>query len=80
MDVAQSLGVLALALCGAVIVFLIVREVMCWYWKINDLLSEVKRSNELQAEILAVLRGAKAAEPTGSGAPPRRAPARGAVR
>lgn len=36
---------LLFAVCGAVLLFLILREVMCWYWKINlgiSLLSEIR--------------------------------------
>ena len=38
-------GVLAIALVVVAVVFLVLREFMCWYWKINQavaLLEEIK--------------------------------------
>ncbi len=44
-SVAGTLGTALVVLVIAIIVFLVFREVVCWYWKINktvDLLTEIR--------------------------------------
>lgn len=37
------------------LVFLLIREVMCWYWKINELLRETRETNKYLKEIAAAV-------------------------
>ena len=34
-------------LVGVIIVFLICREIVCWYWKINKLVELIEEQNDL---------------------------------
>ena len=34
--------ILSAALAGAFLLFLLMREVWCWYWKLNSLLGELR--------------------------------------
>jgi hypothetical protein len=36
---------------GAIIIFLIIREIVCWYWKINRLVALMEKQNNLLSEI-----------------------------
>jgi len=40
---------LLIFICAALLIFLIVREILCWYWKINERLDVM---NNIQAEIM----------------------------
>lgn len=48
---------LLLIIIGAVVLFLIMREVMCWYYKINERLSLQKETNKLLNDVLSHLKG-----------------------
>lgn len=56
MHYGNSPGVALLALVIAVVIFLVLREIFCWYWKIN-------RMVELLESIDANLRGRSAGAP-----------------
>ena len=34
-----------------IVIFALIREIQCWYWKINARLDEQKKTNELLAKI-----------------------------
>jgi len=38
-------------LAGIVIVFLICREIICWYWKINNIVALLEEQNRLLGEL-----------------------------
>jgi hypothetical protein len=40
---AQGIGTLLVVLLISTVLFLIFREVICWYWKINERLSELRQ-------------------------------------
>jgi len=40
---AQGLGMLLVVLLILIVLFLIAREYVCWYWKINERLSELQQ-------------------------------------
>ncbi|MDA3930315.1 MAG: hypothetical protein PF541_15300 [Prolixibacteraceae bacterium] len=44
---------LLITIAAVVIVFLILREVFCWYWKINQRISLQKEQNELLKKIVS---------------------------
>ena len=46
---------LCLYLILAIAVFLLIREVICWYFKINERLKLQKESNENQLEIIKAI-------------------------
>lgn len=54
MDSAISTILIVIAILA--IIFLILREVMCWYWKINDRISLQKEQNLILKRILDELR------------------------
>lgn len=68
MNESTLLGGLAISLLVILIIFLLLREVWCWYWKINEalgkmdliiaLLQNISKSSKLEASIT----GATAAE------------------
>lgn len=35
----------------AVVIFLITREFWCWYWKVNEMVEEMKKTNKLLTSI-----------------------------
>lgn len=41
------------AIVLVILVFLILREVICWYWKINSALAELRAIHVTQRELLA---------------------------
>lgn len=49
-------------LVGFIILALIAREIVCWYWKMNEVVSLLRASNDLHAktnEILGNLAGSR---------------------
>jgi hypothetical protein len=44
-------GIIILVIIGIIIVFLICREIVCWYWKINTLVELMTEQNRLLSEI-----------------------------
>jgi hypothetical protein len=52
----DTLTIVLIGLSLFVIVFLILREVNCWYWKINKRIELQEMNNKLLREILAVLK------------------------
>ena len=53
-------GLLLIGLIFLVVVFLILREFWCWYWKINLRVSLFTKQNKLLGEIALALNGGKA--------------------
>jgi len=51
MDTSGALGLLFLIVLISIVVFLICREVLCWYWKINEQLSCLMGIRETLEEI-----------------------------
>lgn len=47
LDLMEYLGIIVLALGVLIIIFLIVREINCWYWKINERISLMNQQNNL---------------------------------
>lgn len=47
--IGDSLGAILVGLVVAVIVFLILREVFCWYWEINQGITLLKEIRDLLA-------------------------------
>ena len=41
------IGIIAIVNVISLIIFLICREIVCWYWKINKLSSQLYEQNEL---------------------------------
>lgn len=46
MDTQQQLIIIALIILVSFMIFLIMREVMCWYWKINKILDVLNEIND----------------------------------
>jgi hypothetical protein len=42
----EDVGMIVLILAGAIVVFLLLREFFCWYWKINEIRDLLKSLNE----------------------------------
>ncbi len=38
------------------VVFMLCREIFCWYWKFNTMVEQGKRQNELLEDVCAILR------------------------
>ena len=49
--------VIIVTLVALIILFLIFREIICWYWKINERVKLQKKQNALLENILRVLQG-----------------------
>lgn len=49
MDILLNLLITIVVVVG---IFLLCRELMCWYWKINEMLSEQKKTNQLLTELV----------------------------
>lgn len=53
----DEIVVIIVTLVSLIILFLIFREVICWYWKINERIKLQKKQNDLLANILQALQG-----------------------
>jgi hypothetical protein len=53
--VGAIVGAIAISLLIFIVLFLLLREVVCWYLKINKQLSETERMNQTLLEIRALL-------------------------
>ena len=51
----DSLLIYLLILLAVVVVFLLIREVLCWYWKINARIELQEEQIKLQKETLKLL-------------------------
>ncbi len=49
----EQVFIIGIALGIALLIFLLLREFWCWYWKINKLVSLQKDTNELLEELLS---------------------------
>jgi cell division protein FtsB len=47
---------IVLALAGVIIVFLIARELVTWYWKVNEIITHQKSTNTLLKEQNEILK------------------------
>jgi hypothetical protein len=56
----EYIGTLIIAFVIAFVIFLLLREVNCWYWKINKKISLLEENNQLLKSILSSV------NPTGS--------------
>jgi len=41
----KSVGFLLISVIIAIVVFLILREIVCWYWKLNQIVNNLKEIN-----------------------------------
>ena len=48
----QSVGIIIGILVAVIIVFLICRELICWYWKINKLVALMEEQNSLLRDVM----------------------------
>ena len=55
----DAFGLLLVSIVILVVVFLILREFWCWYWKINVRVNLLTEQNTLLREIASALRGGK---------------------
>lgn len=39
-------------ICISFIIIIVIREIVCWYWKINDILDEHKKQTQILEEML----------------------------
>lgn len=53
---------LAIGLAVGLLLLLLGREVVCWYWKVNALLEEQRKQTALLVELVAEMRVARGAE------------------
>lgn len=49
--------ILLISIILFVILFLVFREVNCWYWKVNERLDEQKKTNALLQEFIELMKG-----------------------
>lgn len=49
------IGTILLYIVIVVVVFLIIRELVMWYWKINQIITNQNKSNELMRELISTL-------------------------
>ena len=50
----QLIGIIIGILAGIIIIFLICRELVCWYWKINKIVSLMEEQNNLLKQHLGI--------------------------
>ena len=50
----QDIGIIIGILVGIIIIFLICRELVCWYWKINRLIALMEEQNNLFKQFLGL--------------------------
>ena len=53
----QNIGIIIIAIIVLGVIFLLLREVNCWYWKINERISHTERQNLLLEKILQHISG-----------------------
>jgi hypothetical protein len=46
--------IIAAVIIGAIVIFLICRELMCWYWKINRIIALLEEQNNLLKRQLGI--------------------------
>lgn len=52
----MEVGAIIYGLIVAVLVLALIRELICWYWKINTIVTEQQKQTELLKQILEVLK------------------------
>lgn len=50
MELLGNKAVLALIFISAIAIFLVLREVFCWYYKINKIVDVLERNEQIQKE------------------------------
>lgn len=68
-DITNVILIAAMVIVAVVVVFLILREVFCWYWKINEIVKNQKETNRLLSEMLTVEQKQPIIEPTPDASP-----------
>jgi len=48
----MSLGIVLFVILILIVVFLVCREIVCWYWKINEMITLMREQNELLKKII----------------------------
>src|SRR5262245_39690040 len=69
LNIGSGMGMILVALLIMPVVFLLGREVVCWYWKVNERIALMRETNTLLASIETQLKQ------TGRAAPAAPAPA-----
>ena len=46
------LGIIIVVLFGTIIIFLVCRELICWYWKLNRIVSLLEEQNMLLSRLM----------------------------
>jgi hypothetical protein len=49
----EIIGIVIGSLVGVIIIFLICRELVCWYWKINRLVELMEQQNSLLSSLMS---------------------------
>lgn len=57
---------IGLIVAGAILLFLAVREIMTWYWKIDTIIKHQSEQSELLRQVLAELKKRNQRIPTGT--------------
>lgn len=68
-DITNVILIAAMVVVAVVVLFLILREVFCWYWKINEIVKNQKETNRLLGEMLKVEQKQPIIEPTPDASP-----------
>jgi len=55
MNLAGSLAFALMLLCGIFLLWLLIREINCWYFKINERVRLQRRTNELLEKVIETL-------------------------
>src|SRR5262245_11810591 len=78
-NIGSGMGMILVALLIILVVFLLGREVVCWYWKVNERIALMRETNTLLASIETQLkqtgRAAPAAHVSAAASPSAPAPA-----
>ena len=60
----ETVGLILIGILVWIVIWFIAREVMCWYWKVNKIISLLESIDQRLTRLTIVQRSAKAATET----------------
>jgi len=55
-------GIIIITIIGVIIIFLICRELVCWYWKINKMVELINEQNLLMKQLISIAKNSKSTD------------------
>ena len=55
-------GIIIITIIGVILIFLICRELVCWYWKINKMVELINEQNLLMKQLISIAKNSKSTD------------------